>query len=80
MEHIVKTHGNRSDWSAATIAIINMQLSNPQDTRGSTSRQEEADKEPCTNREIVTLDTTDLSESNAEDTEIVVLDATDISH
>jgi hypothetical protein len=80
MEHIVKTHGNRSAWSAATIAIIEMQLSNPQDTGGSTSRQEEADKEPCTNREIVTLDTTDLSESNAEDTEIVVLDATDISH
>jgi hypothetical protein len=30
-------------------------------------------------REIVTLDTTDLSESDVEDTEIVVLDATDIS-
>jgi hypothetical protein len=79
MEHIVKTHGNRSAWSAATITIIEMQLSNPQDTGGSTSRREEADKEPCTNREIVTLDTTDLLESNVEDPEIVVLDATDVS-
>ena len=38
MEHIVRTHGNRNAWSAATIAIIDMQLSNPQYTGRSTSR------------------------------------------
>ena len=84
MEHIVKTNGNKSALSAATLAIVDMQLSNPQDTGGSTSQREEADKEPCTNPEIVTLETTDMSGSDTEDTwglrrEIVVLDATDMS-
>jgi hypothetical protein len=84
MEHIVKTNGNKSALSAATLAIVDMQLSNPQDTGGSTSQREEADKEPCTNPEIVTLETMDMSGSDTEDTwglrrEIVVLDATDMS-
>ena len=55
-----------------------MQLSNPQYTGSSTSRREETDSGSCKNREIVTLDTTNLLESNTEDAEIVVLDATDI--
>jgi hypothetical protein len=40
MEHIVRTHGNKNAWSAATIAIIDMQLNNPQNTGRNTSRRE----------------------------------------
>ena len=73
MEHIVRTHGNKNAWSAANIAIIDMELNNPQDAGRNASRREES-------REIITLSTTDLSESSGTEAEIVVLEATDISN
>jgi hypothetical protein len=70
MEHIVRNHGDRDAWSAATVAILDMQLSDPQYKVKSASRREENEGEPSESREIVTLATRDLSESDEEEAEV----------
>lgn len=62
-EHIVKTDGNKSNLNAVTLAIIDMELGDPQNTKSGTSQQKDANDKHHTSPEVVTLDTTDMSDT-----------------